>query len=223
MQPRGLFWCLIPAVLLGVVAIHASNMGFKVAISLRAGSDPGTDGDNYIGLPYKIDPSLATASDLMSDINQQAGSDIVVSVARYDPATGWVEAYTGESGPDFPLAKGEGYIVTVDADLDYEVVGAHDSSHVIELLGPEDANSIAGEQLLAVPYNTKAADAFALAGEMGGFQAVAGGPVASISRYVASTDALDAYSGTGAGFPIVQGESYLVKVTRTTRFLPSAK
>jgi hypothetical protein len=188
----------------------ASNMGFRISYSLLGPGDS-LSGTNWVALPFKPKPGLVTASDLYADLG---GAGSVVSIARHDPATDTYLVYAGGTANDFPLPTGRGVVVTMASTLSYALTGSHDPRISVTLLGPEDSAS--GTNLYAPPYHALATTAGALIQELGG-----SGTVVNVTRFVRTTDALVSYNGSsGQDFPLVPGESYQIRVQRTTRFVP---
>jgi hypothetical protein len=87
-----------------------------LALSLEG---PGTtaSGTNTFAYPYHA--TAADAKDLIDDINAQAGSNVVLQVARFLTASDTLEAYTGTAGTAFPLNPGVSYRVQVSSTVSY--------------------------------------------------------------------------------------------------------
>jgi GTP:adenosylcobinamide-phosphate guanylyltransferase len=209
------------ACLLVAGGLLASNMGFKLNYVLDGPGDSGSNsGTQTFAMPFNQQTTLVDAEDLINDINTTAGSNVVVSVSRFLRTTDKLDAYTGSSGTNFTLTPGEGYIVKVSAGLPYIVVGSHDPNLAITFDGPGDNGSNSGTQVYALPYHSTAAVAGDLIDEIN--LAAGADVVVSISRYLRTTDKLDAYTGSsGTNFALAPGESYTVKVNSSISFIPS--
>ena len=105
--------------------------------------------------------------------------------------------------------------VQMDASLNYEILGSHDPSQVVTLLGPQD--SLSGETQYAPPFNSKATTAGELMAELGGEN-----NVINVKRWMRDTDNFEVYAGNSlaTNFPLVQGESYRVRMNRKVDHVP---
>ena len=120
----------------------ASNMGFKVNYGMDGpGANGSASGTNGLALPYNQQTSIVTAEDLINDINADAGSPVVASVARHVRTTDLPVFYTGFSGTNFGISPGDGYTVVVTSSVSYIIVGSHDPSLGIVLDGPGTAHN----------------------------------------------------------------------------------
>ena len=85
--------------------------------------------------------------------------------------------------------------------------------------GPGVNGSASGTTLYSLPYHTTLTDALSLIGELNG---AGPGTVASVSKYVKSTDGLSTYTGAaGENFTLIPGEGYFVQVNATINLTPS--
>ena len=87
--------------------------------------------------------------------------------------------------------------------------------------GPGVNLSASGTSTLALPFHqqTNLVNALDLITDM---NAAGPGTVASVSKYVRSTDGLETYTGTtGTPFTLVPGEGYFVQVNATINLTPS--
>jgi hypothetical protein len=200
----------------GVVALAGavvlgSNPGVFLDYTLL-GPEGSASGTNWIGLPYASD--VQTAAQLYTRLG---GPATVTSVARWDSATDSLQVYSGGTAGDFPILPAEGLQVTMKSSLAFPLVGSHDPKRVVTLLGPE--GSASGSNQYAPPYHGVAATAGALEREIA--RSCGTNCVVSISRFVRSNDSLVTYTGSTSGdFPLVRGESYRIRVTRTVHYLP---
>lgn len=203
---------VIACLVAGAGVLLASNMGFFVAYSLL-GEDGSASGTNWMSLPYRTASDLVTASDLFEDLG---GAPAVISVSRWDPQTDSLQTYTGGTENDFPLTAGEGVIVRLTTSTDYEIIGTHDPTVTVTLLGPE--SSLTGTNQYSVPYNAEATSASELINDIG-FSSVD-----SVQRLLRADDTIESYTGRrgspGEDFPLVRGESYRVLVNRTVEYKP---
>ena len=209
------------ALLAGGVLV-ASNMGFKLNYLLDGpGGNGSASGTSTVALPYYQQTNLNNAEDLINDINAVAGTPVVASVARFVKSTDGLEAYTGFSGVNFLLVQGEGYFVTVNATVNYIVVGSHNPSLVINLEGPGGARaSASGTNLWSYPYHSTKGFAEDLIAEIDG--AAGSSVVDSVARFVRTNDGLEAYTGfSGVNFPLQAGEAYFITVNADVSFLPA--
>jgi len=71
-------------------------------------------GTNAWSYPYHS--TLTIAAELITEINAVGGGQ-VASVSQWDKTSDGLISYTGFSGTNFALAPGQGYLVTVDADV----------------------------------------------------------------------------------------------------------
>jgi hypothetical protein len=203
----------VAAAVVGVVfAGHllASNMGFHLEHTLLGPEDSAT-GTNWLALPWITASGIDSAADLFEELG---GATKVEYVARIDPASKSMQAYTGAPEGDFPLSPGEGLIVKMKETVAVDVFGSHDQTASFTFLGPEDAMS--GDNQYAPPYHGTAGTAGELIEEIGGSFA------ASVTRWIAETDGIQTYDGsTGSDFPLVPGQAYRVRVNRTVEYVPT--
>jgi hypothetical protein len=193
----------------------ASNMGFKANYPLDGpGVNGSATGVQTLGLPYNPQTNLLVAGDLIADINADAGSAVVASVSRFVRTTDQLESYTGFSGVDFSITPGDGYYValTAVAPVNYIIVGSHNPSLAYPLDGPGTNGSATGTQLWSYPFHGLASNADELILEIN--TAGGGSVVASVSRFVRTTDNLESYTGfSGVNFSLNPGEAYSLSMT----------
>ncbi|MCP3982035.1 MAG: hypothetical protein GY716_22245 [bacterium] len=111
---------------------------------------PGTTltGSHMISLPFQT--PLVTAEDLINDVNAAAGSNVVLSVARFNPGLDSFEAYTGASGINFPIVPGAGYRVQVSGDVTYTPPGGVVFDGLVnEALGLAEIEIVGGELVVS--------------------------------------------------------------------------
>jgi len=206
---------VIAAVVFLAGVAYAINMGFKIVYQMD--TQPQSEGGwNTIALPYTPKDGLVDAKDLIDNINEQAGSNVVVQIARWLPDAAVWSGYTGTSGVAFPLQPGEGYMVQLTSEVDYRIVGSHDPNVTIALLDLEEAS---GYSCVSLPYHAVATDAKELIDEI---NAQAGANVVvQVARYIRSAGGWASYTGTsGVAFPLERGKAYMVHVTDTTYYRP---
>jgi hypothetical protein len=186
----------------------ASNMGFKLNYPLRAGSGTSVSGNNMLALPYNRQVGIDTAKDLFLDITAAGTTQ---SLGKFLPATDTYQLYSFGS-EDFGLAEGEGYLVKMQNDADYIVVGSHNPSASVPL-NAGGAGSIAGNNLYAPPYHSTAATAKDLFLEIATAQ--------SIGKFLPATDTYQLYTFASEDFALTPGEAYLVKMQTSKNFSPA--
>jgi hypothetical protein len=192
-------------------------MGFKLNYPLYGPGGSSLNGANVIALPYNAQSGINSSKTLMDDI----GSDDVNNVQRYMTATNSFELYTGRTGtpnPDFPIAAGEAYFVTMGTTVNYIIVGSHQPSLAINLYGP-GGSSLNGSNFFAYPYHHTQNTAKGLMDDIGSDD------VNNVQRYMAATNSYELYTGrTGspnADFPLAPGEGYFIVMGSTVSYTPS--
>jgi hypothetical protein len=200
-------------------ALIASNMGHIATAHLdKAGSGGSKSGTNTINLPYGLGPNILTAKNLMDDITFAN----VASVSRFVETSDGFELYTGRKGspsPDFNLASGECYYVTMLTTTDYTVVGNDKPSFAVTLNAPQAGVSKSGSNFVSLPFNITAGTAKALMDDIGFSN------VNSVSRFIKTTDGLEIYTGRkgtpNASFPITHDECYFIVMGGTVNYTAS--
>ncbi len=214
MSKRSLTAGLIVAVaLLGVGGLFASNMGFKLNYTMQnPASQGGTGiGANTLALPFNRQSGMNTAQDLINDI----GSTSVVNVQRYIESSNSFQTRDSASGPNFNLAAGEGYFVTMSADVNYIAVGSHGPTVQVSLDQPSGGASI-GANLYAPPYHQTASTAQELINDIGSTNVV------NVQRYIESSNSYQTRdSASGPNFNLLPGEAYFVTMSTTVLYTPS--
>ncbi len=224
MSKRNVFVAVAAAVCFVAAAggLLASNMGFKLNYRLTSSAATGGvgTGKNTLSLPYIRQAGLNDARQLMLDIG---GGSItpVAYVARYNEATDLFVPFTGRlgSGTPFALQAGEGYLVAMNANTNYVVVGSHDPAHVTSLDAPGAPGT--GKNFYAPPYNIVAANALQLMQDIGGGVIA---PVAGVAQFNKATDLFVPYTGRmGAGVPfaLAHGQVYLVSMNSAVPYIAS--
>lgn len=193
--------------------IYGSNMGFKLNLLSRGANDGGSQsGTTRISLPYNQQTDIVVAQDLIDDIDTVAGPAVTQSVSRYLSATDGLDTYTNlQQGNNFTITPGEGLQVTLSSNVNYIIVGSHDPTLGITLLGP--GSTASGTTLISYPYHGTAGFAQDVIDQI---DMHAGGAVTqSISRWTTLTDGLDTYTNLqqGNNFAITPGEAYQVTVS----------
>lgn len=170
-----------------------------------------------IALPYIPKQGVTSAQALMDDI----GFEQVLNVQRLMRETDSIYVYTGRKGssPDFPLEAGEGYFVRVNTAVTYPVVGSHDPSVSIDLLGAGPPESNSGANFIALPYHSAAELASDLMNDIGFAY------VAWVAWFDPRTDSLNLYTGRKGSAPdfyLHPGAAYWVKMNATVEnFVPT--
>jgi len=228
MRKKTLFAVMTVALCAIVAAggLLASNMGFKLNYRLNANAATGGvgTGNNTLALPYFRQSGQNNAFDLMQDI----GFTATAQVSKFNKGTNLFQAYTGRMGSTFlapfALAAGEGYLVKMNPsnNVNYIIVGSHDPSQIITLDAPGANGNVAGNNMMAPPYNITATNALQLMQDIG-FAATAG-----VSKFNKGTNLFQAYTGRMgsllvAPFDLAAGEAYLVKMnpSNTVPYTPS--
>jgi len=179
---------------IGVAAI-ASNMGFKIDISLKAGG-----ASNWVSLPYHN--QYTDAASIFTDVG------VATQVSRWDNTTNTFQTYGARGGIDFSIDPGQAYLVKVSVNKDWIVVGSHNPSLALSLQAGGASNWI------SVPYHTTAADAADLFSQIPN--------VSQLSRWDNTTNTFQTYGARGGiNFPITKGEGVLVKVTSAASWTPA--
>ena len=200
------------AAILVTGGLVASNMGFKLNYPLKkAAGGVSKSGTQTIGLPYNRQVGIDTAKDLFADIT--ASGIGVQNIQRFDILTDQNSLYV-VGGANFALDKAAGYLVKVGTNGDYIIVGSHDPSFTVNLKAAAGGVSKSGTQRYAHPYHGVAATAKELFQELSP-------EVQNIQRFDSLTDQNQLYVIGGADFPIVPGQSYLVKVGANKSFIPA--
>ncbi|HJQ97316.1 MAG TPA: hypothetical protein VJ826_03325 [Candidatus Polarisedimenticolaceae bacterium] len=208
---------VLAAAALTTGALRGSNMGFLINCTLQ-GPAPGVSrsGINTVNLPWQS--NLATASALMTDI----GFPGVANVQNFVTATDGLELFTGRKGspsPDFALAAGSCYFVTVAAATPYVIEGSDVPGLVRPLLAPLAGISKTGTNFVAVPYHSTADTALELMTEIG-FASVT-----NVQRFITATDGLEVYTGRkgspNANFPLVPCECYFIRMNAPVMWIPT--
>jgi hypothetical protein len=216
------------AVVIATGGLVASNMGFKLNYPLLDSDNLGSEsGNQTLGLPYNRQVGIDSASGLFRDIgttisNCGAPCNCVSTISRYDTATDVLFAYSC-NGFDYALEPGTGLLIKVlqGKGGDYIVVGSHNPATVINIACPGNAAApltccgsanCSGNERYVHPYHAVSATAAELMTELGGFNFVS-----TISRYDTGSDILIAYSANGFDYPLVAGQSYLIKTLTSTQ------
>jgi len=207
----------------------ASNMGFKLNYQLTGPasvSGAGT-GKQFFSLPYFRQTGIDNAANLLYDIGGGASAS-VSNVTKYNKINDTLIVYNGRmtSNPSVPfaLAGGEGYLVTMNANVNYIVVGAHDPSLAVALTGPASvAGAGTGKQFFAPPYNITSANAAQMLYDIGGGVSA---PVSNITKYNKINDTLIVYNGRmtsnpSVPFVLAPGEGYLVTMNQNVPYIAS--
>jgi hypothetical protein len=207
----------------------ASNMGFKLNYQLTGPASVGGagTGKQLFSLPYFRQTGIDNAANLLFDIGT-GSSGPVSNITKYNNVNDTLIVYNGRmsSSPAVPftLAGGEGYLVTMNGNVNYIVVGAHDPSLSVALTGPASVGGAGtGKQLFAPPYNITSANAAQMLFDIGGGSS---GPVSNITKYNKVNDTLIVYNGRMSSSPAVPfvlapGEAYLVTMNGNVPYIAS--
>ena len=205
-------------------ALLASNMGFKINYALTGPSSGGGmgSGKNLLALPYIRQTGLNNAHHLYLDI----GGPVVSNVAKFNRTTDSLQTYTGRRtspSQSFTLIPGEGYYVTMNANVNYIIVGTHDPAVAYVLQAAAPGTSKSGKNLYAPPYHITATNALQLMLDIGEGSV---SPVANVARYNKSNDTVQTYTGRMGSplaqpFTIVPGEAYFVTMNSTVPYIAS--
>ncbi len=205
----------LAALLCGVRALVASNMGFVVNCPLTAAGPGSRSGTNTLNLPYQRDAQLLSAARLFTDL----GLSNVAVMYKFLEASDGLQFYTGRKGsaPDFALPVGDGIVIKMNASVNYVVGGSSDPQIVLSLDGPGVAH-LTGTNLVGLPYHSTAHTASALMQDIGFAN------VANVQRFVTETDGPEIYTGRKGSppdFPLDPCESYFIKMSTTVNYIPS--
>jgi hypothetical protein len=207
--------------ILAVGGLFASNMGFKLNYPLNAtGTGGSLSGNNVLALPFNQQTNLVNAFDLIQDINATppAGSK-VVQVGDWTKSTNSFALYNGTAGVAFALVPGTGYLVQVNTNVNYIVVGSHDPGLVVALDAAGTNGSLSGNNIYGYPYHSVSNDAFELIQEINA--AAGAAAVVQVGNWTKSTNSFALYNGTaGVAFPLVPGAAYLVQVNQNVTLIP---
>jgi len=201
-----LFVATILMLVIGVAAI-ASNMGFKIAISLQPGVS------NFVSIPYYN--SYTDAYSLAIDIK---GSDsILVTVNRWNKSTGVVESWNSNNRgtKNFTIIPGEAYWVSISAakSSPWIVVGSHNPSLAITVTSGVS-------NFVSIPYHTTASNAYQLAVEIKGTS----GALVTVNRWNSSTGVVESWNSNNRGtanFSITPGEGLWVASSASISWVPA--
>jgi hypothetical protein len=200
---------IVGAAIVAAGGLMASNMGFKLNYPLKAAGAGSKSGRQSIGLPYNRQVGIDTAQDLLEDIT--AGGVTGILLERWDTLFDASAAYPG--GPNFALEAGAGYVVRVSSNGNYIIVGSDDPGFTVNLKGPAVGVSKSGRTRYAHPYHGVSDVASELLAEI---------PNAiSVERFEPAFDASAVYPGGTPDFTLIPGQSYVVRVTANSSFIPA--
>jgi hypothetical protein len=194
---------LSASVLLIGSSVFASNMGFKLVYPLFAPA--GNTGTNWVSVPYFNSFATQDSAGMWADLPAQK-----VRISRYNRTTDTYSNYSGGLG-NFALAEGEAYIVVVNADTNWTIVGSHDNAFAKPLIAPAGNT---GTNWTSVPYHTNKTDAAGIWSELPASKV-------RISRYNRATDTYSNYSGGLGNFTLVIGEAYIIVVSADATWTPA--
>jgi hypothetical protein len=181
-----------------------SNIGWKIIYGLIF--NPAVAGGqlNYISLPYNTD--LMNAQGLKIDIGISCSR-----VARWNNLLGKWDSYTG-IGINFMIKAGEGYLVAVNANTSYTMVGSYNSSVSLSLIYNP---AVAGGQLnyISPSYNVNLLKALNLKNNIGP-------SCTRVARWNNILGKWDSYTGIGVNFNLKPGEAYLCAMNANNTWAP---
>ncbi|MDG6220922.1 MAG: hypothetical protein QCI38_05685, partial [Candidatus Thermoplasmatota archaeon] len=122
-----------------------SNSGFKLRYFLRKTTTAGGD-QNYISIPYNFDITAGPFYNTAKALRFATGA---LSVSRWNQATGAYDTVTAV-GTDYALNPGEGYVLVVDSDKWYDLVGSHNNSIQLHLF--KTATAGGDQNYITLPY-----------------------------------------------------------------------
>jgi hypothetical protein len=190
--------------------VMASNMGFKFVPNLN-------QANRVFTLSLPLNQNYTNADSVFQDINASCPG-AASKIERIDPSPGGTIRVTwvgfGSAPQNFPIAKGEGYMLEVFSNCTtWAVVGSHDPAYVYNF-------PTAGEvYLTSIPYHTTATVAHDL------FTSIPS--CGKVERIVPSSGGTLRTTWVGFGspaqnFPVKVGESYIVEVgTAGTSWTPA--
>jgi hypothetical protein len=185
---------------IGSAAI-ASNMGFKISISLTSGTN------SFVSIPYYN--SYTDAASLRNDIDTSISGTATVSTYN---GTVWQRYNGGGLGQvNFTITPGQGYQVAPAASGNWIVVGSHNPSLALSFTSGTT-------NFVSVPYHTTATTAQLLRNEI---DAAIGGTV-TVSNYNGTL--WQRYNGGGLGqvnFNITAGSAVQVAPAGSGSWTPA--
>jgi len=219
MSKRTFVGVMVVALAVVVMAggLLASNMGFKLNYPLnQVTAGVSKSGTVTLALPDNRQTGLNTAKNLMDDI----GLANIASVQKFLKSTDGLQTYTGRkgSGADYGMVAGEGLFVKMNTTTNYIVVGSDNPTLAYTLNAVLAGTSKSGTNFFAYNYHQTAATAKGLMDDVGLAN------VASVQKFLKSTDGLQTYTGrkgSGADYALTPGEAYFVKMNTTVNYTPS--
>jgi hypothetical protein len=149
-----------------------------------------------------------TAENLLDDIG--AGGVTATLLEKFEPASDTNSAYPG--GPDFALEAGVGYLVRVASNGNYIIVGSDDPGFTVNFKGAAVGVSKSGRTRYAHPYHGVSDVASELLAEIpNGI---------SLEKFEPASDTNSIYPG-GPDFTLIPGQSYVVRVSSNSSFIPA--
>jgi hypothetical protein len=201
---------IVGAAIVAAGGLMASNMGFKLNYPLKAAGAGSKSGRQSIGLPYNRQVGVDTADDLLDDI--AAGGVTATLLERFEAASDTNSSYPGPAG-DFALTAGVGYLVRVASNGNYIIVGSDDPGFTVNFKGAAVGVSKSGRNRYAHPYHGVSDTAAEILAEI---------PSAlSIEKFESASDTNNLYPGPAGDFTLIPGQSYIVRVSANTSFIPA--
>ncbi len=201
----------------------ASNIGWKLDYKLIYYGSKRGGALNYLSLPYFT--NISSASELINDIGPNC-----TAVSRWnktrDPNYGvWDDRIFipgfGQSGMDFKISPGEGYLVSVNENVTYTIVGSHDPGVSIKLTYMDKRGGALN--YLSLPYHLNLSMASDVLTDIGpNCTAVSRWNLVSDPNYGIWEDRIfiPGFGQSGTNFPITPGEAYLVSVNADVTWTP---
>jgi hypothetical protein len=136
--------------------IAVSNPAWKLMYPLISTGIYGGD-LNYISLPYRMNvtsgSNVNNAAALLGDIRAYGTpANAATSVGRWNQDTSFWEKRIPIAGTNFPLTAGEGYMVVVNQNATYKIVGAHDPG-VVQTFRIGTGIAGADQNFISLPYH----------------------------------------------------------------------
>jgi len=198
---------VVGALLLACGAAVASNMGFKFVPNIVQ-SGPA----KQYTISFPLNNNYANANSVLTDIPAGCNASAVIRIAPSAGGSsrqGWLAPGVGVN---FPIAKGEGYLVQTNSTCtSWVIVGSHDPAYVYNF----GANV---QTLASIPYHTTATAANDVLTSVGpNAQAV----IRIAPSVGGSTRQGWLAPGVGVNFPVTIGEAYLIQVSSATAWTPA--
>jgi hypothetical protein len=202
------------ALLLGVIGtLTAGNSAVKFFKVL-----------DHAGYTYTVslpaNNKFSTANDVLLDLNAKCGATSIAGLVRIVPSAGGTirQAWLNPGGGvNFPIVKGEGYLVQLAANAtpcQWAIIGSHDDTLEIHFAQQSQPYK---SYLVAIPFHSTAHNASELISTIPN--------CISITRIVPSTGGTIRQAwlspGGGVNFPVTTGEAYIVDTNADSTWRPT--